>query len=73
MGMLDRIKTAVQEIASFIWSLPRVVRYPLIAILTIGIPGLSIALVGAGGSLTIALSPVIMGYGIIWYLANRSQ
>jgi len=70
--MIERIKTAAQDVASFIRELPRVLQYPLIATLAVVLPSLTIALAGAGVSVTIALSPVILMTGILWYLATRA-
>ncbi|QIO25553.1 hypothetical protein [Haloarcula sp. JP-L23] len=69
--MLDRIKTASQEVASTIWSLPGFLIYPLIIILAVVIPGVTVVLVGAGVSTTVALSPVLLATVIIWYLAKH--
>lgn len=71
--MFNRIRATVQDVASYIWSLPPSVRYPIIGLLVVAIPGISVAIAVGGGSLTVALSPVIIAYGIVWYLANRGR
>lgn len=70
--MMEQIKSVASQIASFIWSLPWFLKYPIVTLLTVGVPGLTLLIGGAGISLSMAFSPLVIGLGVIWYLAKQA-
>jgi len=69
--MIKRIKSMALAIASFIWSLPGFLKYPLIAILVVGLPSVVVVIAILGGSFAVAVSPAFLVIIILWYLANQ--
>lgn len=69
--MLKRIKSEASKIASFIWSLPGPVKYPLIGLLAIILPSIAVMITLLGISVAVAISPMAIAFITVWYFANR--
>lgn len=63
--MLDRIRSEIADIASFIWSLPAPLRYSLIITLAVVLPSIAIAITLLGTSIVVAVTPVGLAIFII--------